>query len=725
MRRSLLQASLFVMLAACGGPEVTPAVPSSSAPPPPPASAAEAAPRTLPYPKTRVVDVADTLFGITVKDPYRWLEDKSSPEVGEWLKAQDDFARGELGKLPERDALAKRFKELFYIDAISAPRHRGKRYFYSRRHATKEKSILYYREGKDGAEKVLLDPNGWSEDGSLSLGVWDVSWDGKTVAYSIKKNAADEATMVLMDVATGKKSDKDVIEGARYASASWTPKNDGFYYTYLPMDKSIKDEDRPGHAEVRFHKVGEDPKKDKVVHERTGNPSVFIYPDLSLDGRWLFIYLQHGWARVDVYFKDLKAKGDKFTPLAVGRNAHFSVEAYKDVFYVSTDEDAPKGRIFKVDPKKPEKADWKELIAERADANVDGASIIGGKLAVGYLKDAHSELWVYGLDGKKEREVALPGVGTLGGPSGRSDEDEAYYSYTSFTTPTQIHEMSMKTGATKLYAEVKVPIDATPYTVEQVFYPSKDGTRISMFVVRRKDLKRDGSHRLMLHGYGGFQASETSIFTASIYPWLERGGIYALPNLRGGGEYGEEWHKAGMLLKKQNVFDDFIAAAEYLIKEGYTRKEKLVISGGSNGGLLVGAAMTQRPDLFAAVLCGVPLLDMVRYHLFGAGKTWIGEYGSADDQEQLKVLYGYSPYHHVTAGTKYPALLLLAADSDDRVDPMHARKFAAAVQAASSGGPVLLRVERNSGHGGADQIKAEVQKSADRVAFALEMTKDR
>jgi prolyl oligopeptidase len=679
----------------------------------------------LPYPATRRTDAKDVIHGVEVLDPYRWLEDVSSPEVKEWMTAQDTLTRAELKKLGERDAIAARLKELFYIDAVYAPRHRSGRYFYTRRHATKEKSVVYWKQGKKGAEKVLFDPNEWSTDGSVSLGGWQVSWDGKTVAYQVRKNNSDEATLYLMDVATGKKSEVDVIEGAKYAAASWTPKGDGFYYTWLPTDTKIPVADRPGFAEVRFHKVGEDPQKDAIIRGKTGDPTSFISADISKDGRFLFSYVHHGWTSVDVYFRDQKrplAKPDEWRPLVVGNQAHYSVESFKDKIYVHTDEGAPRWRVFEVDPARPERAAWKEIIPERADATLEAMSIIGGRLALSYLKNASSLLEVRELDGKLVREVPLPGIGSVGGPIGLPDEDEAYFQFESFTVPAEIYATSMKTGKTDLYTKLKVPVDPSPFMVEQVFYPSKDGTRISMFIVRRKDLKKDGGARMLLTGYGGFLSNQTPAFISSIYPWIERGGVYAVPNLRGGGEYGEEWHKAGMLLKKQNVFDDFIGAAEYLIKEGYTSPERLVIKGGSNGGLLVGAAVTQRPELFGAVLCGVPLLDMVRYHLFGSGKTWISEYGSAENPEQFKALYAYSPYHHVKPGTRYPALLMLSADSDDRVDPMHARKFAAALQAASTGGPVLLRIERNAGHGGADLIKAAVEQVADQYAFALAQT---
>jgi len=721
----------MTLLLACTPSQVTPppaatttaTIPSSTATAG--ASMPPDAKRALPYPATRKEDIHETLFGIQVPNPYRWLEDGKSDEVKAWMTSQDDLARAELKKLPERDAIAARLKELFYIDSLSAPRHRGERYFYSRRHANKEKAVLYWKTGKTGEEKLLLDPNAWSTDGSVSLGSWRIAWDGKTVAYTVKKNAADEASLHILDVGTGKVREKEIIEGAKYAEASWNARGDGFYYTWVPTDPTIKASERPGFAEVRFHRLGDDPKKDQIVRERTSDPTTFIWADISHDGHWLVLNVSHGWTSNDVFYKDARDPKSTWKPLAVGLPAHFWVDAYKDQFYVLTDHEAPHWKVVRVDPKKPAIETWKTVVPERADASIDldnGASVVGGKLAVAYLKNATSQLEIFDLTGKKLHEVKLPGVGTMSGPLGRPDEDEAYFVYQSFTTPWEVHSLSLKSAETKLYSKVTVPVDPSPYTVEQVFYPSRDGTRVSMFIVRRKDLKKDGNNRTLLYGYGGFQQTETSVFTASIYPWLERGGVYAVPNLRGGAEYGEDWHKGGMKEKKQNVFDDFIAAAELLFRDGYTRPEKLAIAGGSNGGLLVGAAMTQKPEYYAAVLCSVPLLDMVRYHLFGSGKTWISEYGSAETESELRALFAYSPYHHVKEKVKYPALLMLSADSDDRVDPLHARKFTAAVQERSNGGPALIRIEKNSGHGGADMIKAEVEKGADRYAFALHHT---
>jgi prolyl oligopeptidase len=669
------------------------------------------------YPPTRSEDVRETLFGVEVRDPYRWLEDEKSPEVRTWMAEQDRFARAHLHALPQRERLMERLRALYYIDAIGAPQRRGKRYFYARRHADREKGVMYYRE--DGEERVLIDPNTMSPDGTLSIGLWSPSWCGRWCAYTKKANNSDEATLYVREVATGRDSEIDVIPGAKYASPSWTPSGDGFYYTWLPTDPSIPVADRPGFAEVRFHRLGDDPARDEIVHARTGNPMQFVGGAVSRDGRWLFFAVQHGWNSTDYWFRDLHAGDREWRPLIVGVDAQYGVTAWRNIFYVHTNEGAPRWRLFAVDPSNVERSAWREIVPE-SDAVLSSWDIVGEHLALTYLRNASSELELRTLEGVRVRKVALPGIGTSSGLIGNPDDDEAYFDFTSFTVPGEIYKTSINSGSVEKWTEVKVPIDPSPFTVEQVWYPSKDGTRISMFLVHRHDLKRDGSTPFLLGAYGGFNVSMTPSFSGERYPWLEAGGGYAIPNLRGGGEYGEAWHRAGMLENKQNVFDDFIAAAEFLINTGYTRPERLAIRGGSNGGLLMGAAVTQRPDLFRAVLCAVPLLDMLRYHLFGSGKTWIPEYGSAEDEAKFRILNAYSPYHRVASGTRYPALIMMSADADDRVDPMHARKMTAALQAANAGEhPILLRIEQNAGHGGADLVKAAVESSADSFAFLM------
>jgi prolyl oligopeptidase len=727
-RSAALFSAATATLLGCAGEPPPPRVPAPTTAVPPPATGSSSQPlgaqtsNASDYPPSRRDGIREAIHGVPVADPYRWLEDGQSDETRAWTQAQDTYARTRLSILPGRDAIAARLKALYYVDTPGIPEHRGTRYFVALKRATDEKAIVYVREGKSGPERVLLNPNEWAKDGSSSLGTMSPSHDGRYVAYSVKSNNSDEATLYVIDVATGKKLEKDVIEGAKYASASWTPEGDGFFYVWLPTDPSIKTSERPGYAELRFHKLGQEPAKDLLVRERTGDPTTFLSGNVSHDGKFLFHEIQHGWASNEVFYRDAHTPSAPWIPLAPGIKAHFAVEAYRGQLYVTTDDGAPRKRLFRVDPRAPQRGMWKELIAEPKDETLEDASICGGKLAVHYLKNATGRLELRALDGTAPKSISLPGLGSISGVSGLPDDDESWFSYTSFTEPMSTFELSLKSGTARAYSAVKVPFDTSPFTTTQVSYPSKDGTPISMFLVHRKDRKPGTKGRAFLYGYGGFQVVQSPGFTATIVPWLEQGGIYAVTNLRGGGEYGEDWHRNGMLAKKQNTFDDFIGAAEYLVREGYTDPTKLAIAGGSNGGLLMGAAMTQRPDLFAAVLCSVPLLDMVRYHLFGSGKTWVGEYGSADDPGLFKALFAYSPYHHVGAAVRYPALLMLGADSDDRVDPMHARKFIAEVQGKSAGGPAWLRVEKNSGHGGADLRKAEVEKNADRLAFALRFT---
>jgi prolyl oligopeptidase len=720
---------LLAFLVSCGAPEVT-AVAPPPPPPPPPTSAPAAAPALPPwasqYPATRAGDTKDVLFGTEVRDPYRWLEDAKSPEVQSWVKAEDDLTRKKLAALPDREGILARLKDFAYVETAHPPIQRGTRFFYGRRSGTQEKTVLYWREGKKGPEKVLLDPNTWSKDGSSSLRDWSVSWDGKRVAYTVSENNADEATMHVADVATGQVSKVDVIPGARYATAAWTGKGNGFYYTRLPVDASIPADQRPGYAEVRYHALGADPAKDELVHEKTGDPTTFSGTATSKDGRWLFYFVSHGPRALDVFFRDLTrpAQEKTWTPLAVGRDAQFDVNDYKGKFYVRTNENAPHWSIFEVDPAHIERTAWKEIVPQRSDANLLEFEIVGGKLVLHYVKDVQSHLEIHDLSGKLVREVALPAIGTVTlaaerAPGPDPDQDDFYYPFETFNYPPEIHETSIGKGGDSVWFKTKVPVDPSAFVVEQLFAPSKDGTKVPLFIVHGKTTPRDGTAPTYLTGYGGFSVSELPVFNKGIFPWLERGGVYVLANLRGGGEYGEEWHRAGMKHQKQNVFDDFIAAAEFLIQQKVTSPEHLAIVGGSNGGLLVGAALTQRPELFRAVVCAVPLLDMVRYHLFGSGRTWIEEFGTAEKEDDFRALYAYSPYHHVQPGTPYPSVLLDSADSDDRVDPLHARKMAALLQADSTGGPVLLRIERNSGHGGADLVRAWVDRTADRYAFLL------
>ncbi len=700
--------SLLAVIALWGCPkEVEPTV----VVPPPPAVVVK------PWPATEKREVTDVLHGVTLKDNFQWLEDEKAADVQAWMSAQDAYARAELRKAPGRDALVARFTELFYADAVAAPIVAGKRLFYLKTAATAERAVLYVRDTADGPERVLLDPNDW---GSTSLGDWQPSHDGAKLAYQKNPNHADESVLYVLDVTTGKDL-PDVIEGAKYAEPDWVPDGSGFYYEWLPVDPTIPVDERPGYTEIRYHKLGTPVTADRPVRERTGDPKTFLASTLSRDGRWHVLYVQHGWTSTDVYIQDIKS-GKGFEPLVVGQPHLYFVTLDKDKFFVYTNDGADKYKVMGGTTKDWKKESWTPVVPEDPKATLQGVSIIGGQLALRYLKDSTSVLKMAKLDGTAVREISLPGLGAVSAFTGDPKEDGAYIQYSDFLNPRQVYRYSVSKGTVEPWAKVTLPLDPSPYITEQVWYPSKDGTQIPMFVIRRSDAPKNGSNPTMLYGYGGFNVSMVPNFKASIYPFLEAGGIYAVANLRGGGEYGEAWHAAGQGPNKQNVFDDFTAAAEFLVREGWTTREKLAIHGGSNGGLLVGTAMTQHPELYRAVVCSVPLLDMIRYHSFGSGRTWIPEYGSAEDPLEFTTLLKYSPYQHITAGTPYPALLVASSDHDDRVDPMHARKFVAAMQDAVPNGdrPVYLRIEANAGHGGADGVRTTIEAQADLWAFVMQ-----
>jgi prolyl oligopeptidase len=542
---------------------------------------------------------------VRVSDPYRWLEDAKSPDVVAWVAAQDAYARRELARLPNRDALAARLKELSYVESVGTPRRAGGKLFYPRRDAGKEKYTIYVRARPGEPERVLLDPNAWSTDGSRSLGVWSISNDGGRVAYTVKGNNSDEATLYVMDVASGKKSDVDVIEGAKYAWPSWTPSGDGFFYTWLPPADGVSAADRPGYAEVRFHALGTDPAHDPTVRERTGDAKTFLSAGVDRSGRWLIASVEHGWSRTDVYVRDRHGKPE-WVPLVVGTDARYEVSVDRGHFFVLTNEGAPNYRVFRVDPSRMRRDQWVEIVPERPDATLEGLTVVGHALSLAYLKDVTGRLEVRDENGKLVREVALPGLGSVSVLSGEEDDDVAYYSFQSFTSPTEIFETKVSTGATKSWYTLHVPVDPAAYVAEQSFATSADGTRVPFFVLHARNGGNTGDAPAMLYGYGGFQVAQTPVFAPSIFPWLEQGGIWVVANLRGGSEYGEAWHRKGMRREKQHVFDDYFAVAEELVRSKFTRPGKIAALGASNGGLLVGAAITQRPDLFGAALCGVP-----------------------------------------------------------------------------------------------------------------------
>jgi prolyl oligopeptidase len=674
---------------------------------PPSLPAAEPSAPSLRYPEAKRDAVVDTVHGVPIPDPYRWLENAGDRLTQAWMSAEDKLAREFVGRVPAHDRLATRLKEVYYVDSIFPPTKCGQRYFYLRQHKDKEKAILYVRDGERGPERILLDPNTLTPDGTTTLGDWMPTWDGKLLAYVLHANNSDAGETHVLDVQTGKPL-ADTITGTDYTIASWTPRGDAFYYTWIPpRTGQPSDAERFAKAEVRLHRIGQDAANDARVHEPAGDARLFVFATVSRDGHWLFYSVEHGEVRVDVSYRDLRKPDDSWHALTSGLDASYEIEAYRDQFYVRTNEGAPRWRVFRVDPTHPERKSWRELVPERKEVVVHSAMVVGKQLLIVGMKNATNLVEVRTLDGALVRTVPLPGLGTVGRVQGDTDDDDVFFRFVSFTSPPRVLRTSIAKGGAQLWGEAKVPVDLSAWTVEQVFYPSKDGTRVSMFIVRKKDQPKDTPAPLLLSGYGGFSQAILPSWNPALVPWLEAGGVYVITNLRGGSEYGEEWHRQGMREHKQNVFDDFAAAAKWLIDHGYTTTDKLAIWGRSNGGLLVGAAMTQHPELFRAVLCGVPLLDMVRFHKFGGGQTWIPEYGTPDDASDFKFLYAYSPYHHIRPNVTYPALLMLSADADDRVEPLHARKFVAALQQVQGGSvkggrPVLLRIERNSGHAGAD-----------------------
>ena len=693
---------------------------ASSSPAPdaqPPAAPAATEEDAMPLEPTRREDIAEDHFGVTVADPYRWLEDEDDPEVKAWMSGRDDVARAQLAALSDREAVADRLESLLYVDSRSVPVRRGGRLFFWSKPADREKAIYYVQLSDDAEPDVLLDPNQMSDDGSLSVSEAVPSPDGELVAYLEQPNNMDESTLRILRVDDRVVLDGDVIEGLRYSTPAWTPDARGFFYTWIPSDPDIPVNERMGYGEIRFHQLGTDPAEDPTIRGKTGNAEKWMGVDVSEDGRFLFLTISHGWSQQDLYVRRLDAAGSDWQPISTGVEALYRADAWGGKIFLATNLDHPNWEVFALDPTQLDRKRWKRIVAPSDDVVIDGMALVGGRLGLQLLENATSRLEIRDLGGKKLHDVELPSIGTASSFVGKADQDRAYFSFSSYVRPPEIWEVDVPTGSIKRIHRTDAPVDPDDFVVQQRFYTSKDGTKVSIFLVYRPDLQMKGRTPTLLYGYGGFNISLTPQFSPLAVTWVERGGLYAVANLRGGGEYGEAWHRAGMRANKQNVFDDFISAAEWLIDEGYTSREHLAIRGRSNGGLLVGAAMTQRPDLYGAVICGVPLLDMVRYHRFGIGKAWIPEYGSPEIEAQFRVLHAYSPYHHVKPDVAYPPLLMLSADSDDRVDPMHARKFVAAVEATGGDAPVLLRIEENSGHGGGDLRRQLVAQIADEIAF--------
>ncbi len=654
------------------------------------------------YPPTRTEDVVDVLHGAEVRDPYRWLEDAERDEVREWTARQNALTRSLLDAVPGRDRLAARLDALLEVGHVGTPAPRRGRYFYTRRAGKQNQPVLHVREGLRGADRPLVDVNALAPDGSVALDWWYPSRDGRLLAYGLSSHGTEKSTLFIRDVASGEDL-PDWIDRTRACSVAWLPDASGFFYTRYPAPGSVPAGEENYHRHVYLHRLGDYTGRDVKVFGEGRAAEDWPGVALSPDGRWLVVTESQGWSRTEVYFKDWQYPERGFVPLVEGVDALFHVTVRNDRFYVHTNEGAPRYRLFEADPLRPDRAAWVERIPESEDV-LEGVAAVGDVLVADCMHRASSRLRLFDRQGRLLHEVPLPALGTLAGLGAEWDGEEFLFGFQSFTVPPSIYHVDLKAPAgelrPELWEQVSVDIDLGAYAVEQVTVPAKDGTPVTMFLAGRRGIERNGKNPTLLYGYGGFSISLTPTFSASRFVFLERGGLLAVANLRGGGEYGEAWHQAGMLARKQNAFDDFLAAADWLVAEGYTSPDHLVAQGGSNGGLLVGAALTQRPELFRAVVCQVPLLDMLRYHRFLIARLWVPEYGSADDPEQFRWLFAYSPYHRVRDGGRYPAVLLATAESDTRVDALHARKMAARLQAASgSGRPVLLRLEPKAGHG--------------------------
>jgi prolyl oligopeptidase len=695
-------------------------------------SATQSAP-TAP-PQAEIKPIVDLFHGTKVFDNYRWLEDGNSPATQKWVADEMAYTRALLDPLPGREAIRKRLTELLSIGSITPPVIAGKHYFYTRREGMQNQPILYVRDGLNGPDRVLVDANQLASDGTVALDWFQPSEYGKYVAYGTSPSGSEMSTLHIVETKTGTIL-PDTIERTRAASIAWLHDNSGFYYTRYPKKGDVPAGQEMYNRRVFFHLLGSDPENDDAVFGEGRDPEDWPNVSLSNDGRWLLISVEQGWTKSELFLADLKHE----TPpsrITTGKDFLYAADVYDGKVYITTNEDAPRYRVFVTDAGNYDRESWKEIIPQ-SDAVLQHASVYGGKLFAQYEQNATSQLKLFDLEGKKTADIGLPGIGTVFGTTGHWDRDEAFFGFHSFTVPPSIYRLDLKPvhveingrydtiafAPPTLWSAIDAPsIDPSAYEVAQEWFKSKDGTRVPMFIVHKKGLQKNGKNPTLLTAYGGFNISLTPSFSRTAYLWMEHGGVFAVANLRGGAEFGEDWHRAGMLDKKQNVFDDMIAAAEHLISEKYTDKNHLAIQGGSNGGLLMGAMMTQRPDLFRAVVCQVPLLDMLHYQNFQIAKLWIPEYGSAENPEQFKWLYAYSPYHHVKAGVEYPAILFMTADFDTRVDPMHAKKMAALMQAEARNGssrtrPILLRIEAKAGHGAGKPVTKQIEEFTDLYSF--------
>jgi prolyl oligopeptidase len=674
------------------------------------------------YPTTRRVDHVDAYHGVKVPDPYRWLEDDNSAETAAWVEAQNKITFGYLEKIPLRKPLLERIRSLNDYEKYSAPSRKGPYFFFSKNAGLQNQSVLYIQKGLDGEPEVLIDPNAWSPDGTVRLSAFAPSKDARYAVYGVSRSGSDWQEYKVMELAT-KKILPDTIEWVKVSGVAW--QGDGFYYSRYPAPRKGDELDSVNeNHQVYFHRVGTPQAKDELVYQDAANPQRFHFLETTEDERFAILSISDRGKGKDgnsLFVRDL-SKGEKeFRPVIeeIGDSTYSVIDNVDDKLLVATNHGAPNTRVVLIDPSRPAEAEWKTVMAEKPEP-LQGATTAGGKLFATYLKDVATRAYVHRLDGTLENEVALPGPGVAGGFGGQRDATFVFYTFNSLNVPPTIYRYDIASRKSTAFREPKVPgYDPAEYETKQVFYATKDGTKIPMFLVHRKGLKLDGSNPTLLYAYGGFNVVQSPTFSAARLALLQQGFVYASANIRGGGEYGEAWHKAGMKLNKQNVFDDFIAAAEWLIANKYTSPARLAIQGGSNGGLLVGAVMNQRPELFRVAVPQVGVMDMLRFHKFTIGWNWIADYGSSDNPEEFKALYAYSPMHNIRKGAKYPPTLITTADHDDRVVPAHSFKYAATLQElAAPGTPILIRIETKSGHG-ASNLQKQLETTADIYAFIM------
>lgn len=669
------------------------------------------------YPPTRTDDIVELLHGERIPDPYRWLEDGDSTETQEWTVAQNAATRSYLDTVPARDAIRKRLEQLLTIGAISAPTPARGRYFYQRRDGTQNQPVLYVRDGVNGADGVLLDTNALDAAGTTALDWYFPSEDGALLAYGLSENGSEESVLRVLQVATGVNL-PDQIPDTRACDVAWLPDASGFYYTRYPREGEVPEEELQYHRAVYFHALGTDPARDPLILKPVQKehwPGVAVSPD----GRWVLVTVARTFDQTDLYLQD-RASGGPPVPIVRDLPHQFDGQLGRNALYIRSNIEGSNYGLYLADPERPARDQWRTIVPPRDEAVLDGVMLTRRALGLSYLERASSRLLVADLDGGNRREVRLPGIGSLFDWGGEPDGDELFYAFSSYTVPPSVYRVELAGMQGSLWRRVEADLDPERFELRQVNYPSRDGTPVTMFVVHQRGLKLNGTNPAYLTGYGGFNISMSPGFSRSLLLWMEQGGVVAVPNLRGGGEYGEAWHQGGMLGTKQNTFDDFIAAAEYLIREKYTSPRHLAVAGGSNGGLLMGAVLTQRPELFRAVVVQVPLLDMLRYHRFRIARLWIPEYGSSENPEQFAWLKAYSPLHQVRDGVGYPAVLLATAESDTRVDPLHARKMAARLQAATaSDHPILLRLEARAGHGAGKPVSKVLEELVDTWSFVF------